>query len=138
LETLYLVIVRSHSRIALSITSGRFAGNEGFTAAIIAYRRRGNLSINDRTSEEFFTVIAAEIHLRRLTVDEALLRLDRFLNEVFVAGLPWVRVIHGKGTGTLRYVVREELGNSPLVKSFRSGRIEEGGSGATIVEMANQ
>jgi DNA-nicking Smr family endonuclease len=138
LETLHLVIVRPYSRIALSIPSGRFAGNEAFTAAIITYRRRGNLSSNDRTSEEFFQVIAAEIHLRRLTVDEALLRLDRFLNEVFMAGLPCVRVIHGKGTGTLRYVVREELGNSPLVKSFRSGRIEEGGSGATIVEMANQ
>jgi DNA mismatch repair protein MutS2 len=107
-------------------------------AAIITYMRRGNLSSKDHTSEEFFNVIAAEIHLRRLTVDEALLRLDRFLNEVFMAGLPCVRVIHGKGTGTLRYVVREELENSPLVKSFRTGRIEEGGSGATIVEMANQ
>lgn len=96
------------------------------------------MSSNNRTSEEFFNVIAAEIHLRRLTVDDALLRLDRFLNEVFMAGMPCVRVIHGKGTGTLRYVVREELENSPLVKSFRPGRIEEGGSGATIVEMANQ
>lgn len=133
-----MVIVRPHSRIALSIPSGRFAGNEAFTTVIITYMRRGNLSSKDHTSDEFLNVIAAEIHLRRLTVDEALLRLDRFLNEVFLAGLPCVRVIHGKGTGTLRYVVREELGNSPLVKSFRPGRIEEGGSGATIVEMANQ
>jgi len=55
----------------------------------------------------------AEIHLRRLTVDEALFRLDRYLNEAFVAGLPTVWVIHGKGTGTLREAVREEL-ESPL------------------------
>jgi len=96
------------------------------------------LSSNDYPSKELFSAPAAEIHLRRLTVDEALFRLDRFLNEVFMAGLPWVRVIHGKGTGTLRQAVRQELENSPLVKSFRPAGFGEGGSGATIVELANQ
>ena len=50
-----------------------------------------------------------ELHLRRLTVDEALLKLDKYLDDAFVAGLYQVRVIHGKGTGTLRRVVREQL-----------------------------
>lgn len=80
----------------------------------------------------------AEIHLRRLTVDEALFRLDRYLNDAFVAGLTTVRVIHGKGTGTLRRAIREELKNHPLVKSFRRAELEEGGDGATLVELANQ
>jgi DNA mismatch repair protein MutS2 len=48
-----------------------------------------------------------------------------------------VRLIHGKGTGTLRQAVREELKNHPLVKSFRPAEREEGGDGATIVELAN-
>ncbi len=96
------------------------------------------MSRQDRPSKELPSSPAEEIHLRRLTVDEALWRLDRYLNDAFIAGMPRVRVIHGKGTGTLRHAVREELENSPLVKSFRPGRIEEGGSGATIVEMANQ
>ena len=79
-----------------------------------------------------------EIHLRRLTVDEALFRLDRYLNDAFVAGLTTVRVIHGKGTGTLRQAIREELKTHPLVKSFRWAEPREGGFGATIVELANQ
>jgi DNA mismatch repair protein MutS2 len=71
-------------------------------------------------------------------VDEALFRLDRYLNDAFLAGLPTVRVIHGKGTGTLRQAVREELKSHPLVESFRRAGLEEGGDGATIVELANQ
>lgn len=80
----------------------------------------------------------AELHLRRLTVDEALFRLDRYLNDAFLAGLATVRVIHGKGTGTLRQAIREELKTHPLVKSFRRAELREGGDGATIVELANR
>lgn len=78
-----------------------------------------------------------EIHLRRLTVDEALFRLERFLNDAFLAGVPTVRVIHGKGTGTLRQAVQETLRTHPLVKSFRRASLEEGGAGATVAEMAD-
>ena len=64
------------------------------------------------------TPAANELHLRRLTVDEALLRLDQYLNDAFMAGLYQVRVIHGKGTGTLRHIVRQQLARHPLVMSF--------------------
>lgn len=74
-----------------------------------------------------------EIHLRRLTVDDALFKLDKYLNDAFMAGLPQVRVVHGKGTGTLRHAVRAQLAKHPLVKSHRSGEYGEGGSGVTIV-----
>ena len=77
-----------------------------------------------------------EVHLRRLTVDEALLKLDQFLNDAFMAGLYRVRVIHGKGTGTLRQAVCEQLGKHSLIKSYRPGGYGEGGSGVTIVELA--
>ena len=79
-----------------------------------------------------------ELYLRRLTVDEALLKLDKYLDDAFVAGLYQVRVIHGKGTGTLRQVVREQLAKHPLVKLYRPAGYNEGGAGVTIVELAQR
>jgi len=79
-----------------------------------------------------------EVHLRHLTVDEALLKLDQYLDDAFMAGLYQVRVIHGKGTGTLRRVVRERLAEHSLVKSYRPGGYGEGGGGVTIVELAEK
>jgi DNA mismatch repair protein MutS2 len=76
-----------------------------------------------------------ELHLRHLTVDEALLKLDKYLDDAFMAGLYQVRVIHGKGTGTLRRVVREQLAKHPLVKLYRPAGYGEGGAGVTIVEL---
>lgn len=79
-----------------------------------------------------------EVHLRQLTIDEALVKLDQYLNDAFMAGLCQVRVIHGKGTGTLRQVVWRELARHPLVKSYRLGGYGEGGTGVTIVELASR
>lgn len=80
--------------------------------------------------------VADEVHLRRLTVDEALLKLDKYLNEAFMAGLYQVRVVHGKGTGTLRQAVRRELARHPLVKSYRAAGYGEGSAGVTVVTLA--
>jgi len=79
-----------------------------------------------------------ELRLRHLTVDEALPKLDQYLHDVFMAGLIQVRIIHGKGTGTLRLTVRRELKKHPLVKSFRPGGYGEGGEGVTIAELAEK
>lgn len=79
-----------------------------------------------------------ELSLRHLTVDEALFRLDQYLNDAFVAGLPCVRIVHGKGTGTLRQSVHEALAKHPLVKSFHFGDYGEGDYGVTIVELATR
>ena len=80
--------------------------------------------------------VTDERHLRHLTVDEALLKLDKYLNDALMAGLYQVRVIHGKGAGTLRQVVHRQLAKHPLVKSYRAGGYGEGGLGVTIVELA--
>ena len=79
-----------------------------------------------------------ELRLRHLTLDEALPRLDQFLHDTFMAGLIQVRIIHGKGTGTLRQTVRRVVGKHPLVKSFRPGDYGEGGEGVTVVELAEK
>ena len=79
-----------------------------------------------------------ELHLRHLTLDEALPRLDQFLHDAFVAGFSQAWVIHGKGTGTLRETVRRVLGKHPLVKSFRPGGRGEGGQGVTVVDFTEK
>jgi DNA mismatch repair protein MutS2 len=79
-----------------------------------------------------------EVRLRHLTVDEALLKLDKYLHDAFMAGLPQVKVIHGKGTGTLRTEVRRVLASHPLVESYRPGGYGEGGAGVTVAVMARK
>lgn len=82
-------------------------------------------------------MVEPELRLRRLTVDEALFKLDRYLNSAFLEGLTSIRIVHGKGTGTLRHAVRRELAKNPLVKSFRPGGFGEGGEGVTVVELGS-
>jgi DNA mismatch repair protein MutS2 len=77
-----------------------------------------------------------ELDLRGQTVDEALPELERYLDAAYRAGLPWVRLIHGKGTGKLRQGVREYLRGHPAVKSFETGQDTEGGEGVTVVKLA--
>ncbi|MBM2830992.1 MAG: MutS2 family protein [Dehalococcoidia bacterium] len=79
-----------------------------------------------------------EVMLRRLSVEEALPRMEQFLDEAFIGGLRCVCVIHGKGTGTLRSVVRERLSHHPLVSSYRAGLDGEGGVGVTIVDLVEK
>ncbi len=76
-----------------------------------------------------------ELDLRGQRADEALDALERYLDSAFLAGLPWVRIIHGKGTGKLRLAVREALSQHPHVKSFESGSEKEGGDGVTVAKM---
>ncbi len=78
-----------------------------------------------------------EVDLHRLTVEEALAAMDELLYGAYNAGYAWARVVHGKGTGTLRLAVRRELSKHTLVKRFRSGLPTEGGEGVTVVELVN-
>ena len=82
--------------------------------------------------------VARELLLRRLTVEEALYRLDQYLYDAFMAGLSSVRIVHGKGTGKLRRAVHESLAKHPLVKSYRLGDYGEGDYGVTVVELTNR
>ena len=75
---------------------------------------------------------SVELDLRGQRVDESTPRLDKYLDDAFLAGMPFVRIVHGKGTGALRQAVRQQLKGHPLVKSHRSGERGEGGSGVTV------
>ncbi len=76
-----------------------------------------------------------EISLRGMMVDDALDALERYLEKAYLAGLPFVRIVHGKGTGKLRAAVREALRGHSYVKSFEEGGEKEGGEGVTIAKM---
>jgi len=80
---------------------------------------------------------ALEIDVRGMVVDDALMELDRRLDAASLAGMPYVRVIHGKGTGRLRAAIRQSLRDNPYVASFKPGEANEGGDGVTIVDIAS-
>jgi DNA mismatch repair protein MutS2 len=77
-----------------------------------------------------------ELDLRGQVAAEALLLLEQYLDQAFAANLPWVRIIHGKGSGVLRRFVREALNGHPLIASYRPGAEGEGGEGVTVAKLA--
>jgi len=78
--------------------------------------------------------VSPELDFRGLTVEEALEKIEKYLDSAYLAGLTRVSLIHGKGTGALRDAVRKYLDRHPFVASYRSGNYYEGGTGVTIVE----
>jgi len=101
--------------------AGRGASRSGFRAA-------GSVQTSHRS-------VAGEILLLGQTTDEARDRVEKYLDDAFLAGLASVRLVHGKGSGALRKTVRDLLAGHPLVESFRDGEPSEGGSGATVAAL---
>lgn len=97
------------------------------------YRRQRSVQ---RDPGAFLKMPEVELRLRGLTVDEALEKLERRLDAAYLAGMPFIRVIHGKGTGKLRRAVRDTVKKSTYVESFEPGRPSEGGEGVTVVYLA--
>ena len=78
--------------------------------------------------------VSTEINLIGMTVDEALAHLDKYLDDAYLAHMPSVRIVHGKGTGKLREAVQRHLKKCKYVKSYRMGEFGEGDAGVTIAE----
>lgn len=76
-----------------------------------------------------------ELSLRGMTVDEALEKLEHYLDRAYLSGLPYARIVHGKGTGKLRDAVRQMVRTHPYVDRFEAGGRSEGGDGVTVVFM---
>lgn len=77
-----------------------------------------------------------ELDLRGHVAEEAMLLLDQYLDQAFMAQLPWVRIIHGRGSGVLRQTVRQELNRHAVISTYRPGREGEGGDGVTVAKLA--
>ncbi len=78
--------------------------------------------------------VSTEINLIGMTVDEALAHLDKYLDDAYLAHMPSVRIVHGKGTGKLREAVQRHLKRCKYVKTYRLGEFGEGDAGVTIAE----
>ena len=76
-----------------------------------------------------------EVDLRGLMSEDALDKMERYMEQAYLAGLPFVRIIHGKGTGKLRQAVRAALRGHEYVKSFEEGGDQEGGEGVTVAKL---
>ena len=94
-------------------------------------RRKGSGSSGIKMSKS--ASVSPEINLLGMTVDEAVAYLDKYLDDAYIAHLPQVRVVHGKGTGALRAGVHKHLKRLKYVKEFHLGEIGEGDAGVTIV-----
>lgn len=94
-------------------------------------KKSGNVKVSSAKARS----VATSIDLRGQTLDEALMNVDKYLDDAYLGGLPQVTIIHGKGTGVLRTGIMQLLRSHSHVKSFRSGGFGEGGIGATIVEI---
>lgn len=77
--------------------------------------------------------ISPEVNLIGMTTDEAIPELDKYLDDAYLAHLPSVRVVHGRGTGALKNAVHKHLKKLKYVKDFRLGVFGEGDTGVTIV-----
>ena len=78
--------------------------------------------------------ISSELNLLGMTTDEAIVELDKYLDDAYLAHLSPVRIVHGKGTGALRKAVHQYLRRQKHVASYRLGEYGEGDAGVTIVE----
>jgi DNA mismatch repair protein MutS2 len=136
--------------------SGEVTALEGAEAEVQVGRLRLRIEVSEllwqappsqpESSDESLTALASgpaqspgvQIDLRGQTTEEILPRLDKHLDAAALAGLPWVRVIHGHGTGALKRAVREMLRKHPLVKSYEAGQQQEGGEGVTIARLVSE
>jgi DNA mismatch repair protein MutS2 len=79
-----------------------------------------------------------EISLRGKLVEDGLDDLDKYLERAYGAGLPFVRIIHGKGTGRMRDAVRRALKDNPYVRSYEEAGENEGGAGVTVARLGGR
>jgi DNA mismatch repair protein MutS2 len=98
-------------------------------------RGRGQGEGASRITTPYKSTVGGELNIIGRTTDEARDLLEKYLDDAFVAGLPSVRIIHGKGTGALRRAVEELLSAHPLVADHRPGASSEGGAGATVATL---
>lgn len=104
-----------------------YAEEESITAPSLQRTSTGKMKMSKSMS------VSTEINLLGKTVDEAISALDKYLDDAYLAHLPSVRVVHGKGTGALRNAVHSHLKRLKIVKEYRLGEYGEGDAGVTIV-----
>lgn len=90
-----------------------------------------------RAEDDNWPVVESQLDLRGLTTEEARYRADRYLHDAYMEGIKTARIIHGKGTGAVRQIVRQLLSDHPLVRSHEGAGPHDGGDGATVVHLVS-
>lgn len=114
-------------RVQSNVNDLIFVDEDTITTPTLKRTGTGNIKMSKSMS------VSTEINLLGKTVDEALAELDKYLDDAYIAHLPSVRVVHGKGTGALRNAVHKHLKKLKYVKEYRLGEYGEGDAGVTIV-----
>lgn len=146
LETGDTVFVRSlNSRGVITAVQGRVA--EVAAGRLTLRVGLDDLEFRGRESEDavpessgvskapLTSTVGMELDLRGQRVEEGLEQLDQYLDSAMLSNAPWVRVIHGKGTGRLRQAVRDVLAAHPYVSGWEEGKDGEGGAGVTVARL---
>lgn len=123
-----LFVMAGIMRTKVNVTDLELLDEEVISTPSLARTSTGKIKMSKSAS------VSTEINLLGKTVDEAIAELDKYLDDAYIAHLPSVRVVHGKGTGALRAGVHKYLKKQRHVKSFRLGEFGEGDAGVTIVE----
>ena len=105
----------------------------GPDGAIASSRRSGKGSGASQIKMSKSMNVSSEVNLIGMNADEAIAALDKYLDDAYLAHLPQVRVVHGRGTGVLKNAVHNHLKRLRYVKSYRLGTFGEGNTGVTIV-----
>ncbi|PKL78723.1 MAG: hypothetical protein CVV25_10695 [Ignavibacteriae bacterium HGW-Ignavibacteriae-4] len=97
--------------------------------------KKDNSKSNSDTSKYFKMGAETRIDVRGERVNEAIAIVENFMNDAVIAGLPFLTILHGKGTGALRQAIHEYLKMQSSIKTFRNGTLAEGGEGVTVLEL---
>ena len=81
--------------------------------------------------------VGLQLDVRGSRADDVVHQVDRYISDAFMGGMPWVRIIHGKGTGVLRQIIRQHLTGNPMIRQVEAASPSDGGEGATIVHLNN-
>jgi DNA mismatch repair protein MutS2 len=141
-ETVWVVPLKAEGQIAeigatdVEVTVGRLRVRAKFDE--IERRGKDGSAVREKRREklpERGPSPGLELDLRGARVEESLERVEEYLDAAYLAGLPFVRIIHGKGTGALRKAIRDALNGHPLVSKYQRGEESEGGDGVTVVNL---
>lgn len=102
----------------------------------VSNKQKKEISKRNSQSDSYFKMGAeTRIDVRGERVNDAMTKVESFLNDAIIAGLPFLTILHGKGTGALRQAIHEYLSLQSSIKSYRNGTLAEGGEGVTVLEM---
>lgn len=115
-------------RSQVNINDLEFIGEAEQFKASVSSSGSGKIKMSKSAS------VSTEINLIGMTVDEAMAHLDKYLDDAYLAHVPSIRIVHGKGTGALRNAVHQHLKRCKYVRTYRLGSFGEGDAGVTIAE----